>query len=97
MVHHLDWMGGVLVMHSCQLHICVLYACGLSTCCVCMAVAMLSVVSPCETRWPIVGYGRHECMLVMHWLCMLVLIYCYAYIDIIVVFMHEVMECGWYD
>ena len=42
----------------------------------------------------IVGCGRHECMSIMHWLCMSVLIYCYAYIDMVIVVMHEVMMCG---
>ena len=90
-------MGGVWVMHSCWLYICVLYACGLCNFYVFMVVAMVTVAPPCESGCCVVGFARHECMSVMHWLCMSVLIYCYAYIDMVVVVMHEVMVCGWYD
>ena len=42
------------------------------------------------------GCGRHEYMSIMHWLCMLVFICCYEYIDMVIVFVHEVVVCGWY-
>jgi len=78
-INPLDSMGFVLVTQSCRLHICVLYAYGICNFCVCMVVAMVLMVSPCESGWCVVGCGRHECTSVMHWLYMLVLIYCYAY------------------
>lgn len=83
-------------MHSCPLHICIIYACGLCICCECMVVDMVAVVSPCEIRWCVVGCGHHECMLVMHWLCMIVLMCCYTYINMVIVVVHEIMVCGWY-
>jgi len=49
-----------------------------------------------EVDGVVVVCGHHECMSVMHWLCMSVLIYRYAYIDVIIVVMHEVIVCGWY-
>ena len=49
-----------------------------------------------EVDGVVVGCGRHECMSVMHWLCKLVLICFYAYIDMVIVVMHEIMVCGWY-
>ena len=44
----------------------------------------------------VLGCGCHECMLVMHWLCMLVLICCYTYIDMVIVVVNKVMVCGRY-
>lgn len=58
---------------------------------------MVAVVSPCESGWCVVGCVRHERMLVMHFLSMSMIIYCYAYIGMVVVVMHEVVVCGWYD
>lgn len=91
MVHPLDWMGGVLVTLSCWLHICVLYACGLWYCCICMVVFIVAVMSPCGSGWCVVVCGHHECMSVMHLFCISMFIYCYTYIDMVVVVMHEAM------
>ncbi len=44
----------------------------------------------------VVGCGHHGCLSVMHLLCMSVLIYCYEYIEMVAVFMHKVIVCGWY-
>ena len=44
----------------------------------------------------VVGSRRRECMSIMHLLCMLVSIRNYAYIDMVIVFVHEIMVCGWY-
>lgn len=87
----------VLVMHSCRFHICVLYACGTCTCCVYTVVVMFAVVSPCEIGWCVVGCGHHECMSIMRWLCMLVILYFYTYIEIVIVVMRDIMVCIWYD
>ena len=43
-----------------------------------------------------VGGSPHECMSVMDCLCTSVLACFYAYINMVVIFMHEVMVCGWY-
>jgi len=43
-----------------------------------------------------VGCGHYELILVMHLLCMLASIHHYAYIDMIIVVVHEIMVCGWY-
>jgi len=57
---------------------------------------MVAVVSQCERVWCVVRCGLHESMLVIHLLCMPMIIYCYAYIDMVVVVMLEVMVCGRY-
>ncbi len=43
-----------------------------------------------------VGCVCHEGTSVMHWLCMLVLICRYAYTDLVIVVVHELIICGWY-
>jgi len=44
----------------------------------------------------VVGCVCHECMSIMHCLCMSMLICCYAYIDTVIVVVHDIMVCGWY-
>jgi len=55
---------------------------------------MVIVVSLFESGWCVVGYGSHECMSFIRWLCMPMLIYCYTYIDMVIVVVNEVMVCG---
>lgn len=38
----------------------------------------------------VVGCVYHECMSIMHSLCMLVFICCYPYIDMVIVVVHEI-------
>ena len=59
MVHPLDWMGDVLVMHSCQLHICVMYSYVIGACCTCMVLVMVAIM----LSWVTVVYhlGSHLC------------------------------------
>ena len=50
-----------------------------------------------EVDGVIVVCGRNECMLVIQLLCMSVSICNYAYIEMVIVVVHEVMVCGWYS
>lgn len=73
MVHPLDWMGSVLVMHSCQFHLCVPYAYGLCACFICMALVIVTVVSSCEKLMVLL---LDVVVMSVCRLCMLVLINC---------------------
>jgi len=59
-----------------------------------MVVSIVALEPPCGSEWCVVVCDHHECISVMHWLCMLALIYCYAYMHMVLVVLREVMVCG---
>jgi len=79
-------MGGMCLSCIHVDHICVLYACVLCTCCVWMVVVIVAFFFAIKMMMVIVvGCGHHECMLVMHFLCMLVSICRYVCIVMVMV------------
>lgn len=76
--------------------------CSLFLCSICFFMyegkwSLLQLCLHVEVDGVVVGYGRHEYMSVMHLLCISVSIHHYAYIDMVIVVVHEVMVCGWYS
>ena len=93
MVHPLDCMGCVLIMHPCRFHVCLM--CCKTTC----LLHLYDMCHGCRTMFPWKVDGVVvECVvmsvwLIMHFLCMLMFTCGQVYSDLVFVVMHELMVC----